>query len=153
MTNKSNVLKSVVNKNFLFQIYKEIFLLTIPKKVFCISFACVGGRRFVFFPQIKRIHLSLLEIQKSHTWREDRTACQCKRHKDTGSIPGLGRCPGWGHGHPSQYSCLGNPMDRGYFWAIVHRVSKSWTWLKRLSTAQQIGMWWKVWGRFKREGT
>ena len=32
---------------------------------------------------------------------------------DTGLIPGLGRCPGEGNGNPFQYSCLGNPMDRG----------------------------------------
>ena len=32
---------------------------------------------------------------------------------DTGSIPGLGRSPGEGNGNPFQYSCLGNPMDRG----------------------------------------
>ena len=33
--------------------------------------------------------------------------------RDMGSIPGLGRYPGVGHGNPLQYSCLGNPMDRG----------------------------------------
>jgi len=33
--------------------------------------------------------------------------------RDTGSIPGLGRSPGVGNGHPFQYSCLGNPLDRG----------------------------------------
>ena len=32
---------------------------------------------------------------------------------DVGSIPGSGRSPGGGHGNPSQYSCLENPMDRG----------------------------------------
>ena len=32
---------------------------------------------------------------------------------DLGLIPGLGRSPGEGHGNPIQYSCLGNPMDRG----------------------------------------
>ena len=33
--------------------------------------------------------------------------------KDIGSIPGLERFPGGGHGNPFQYSCLENPMDRG----------------------------------------
>ena len=33
--------------------------------------------------------------------------------KDAGSVPGLGRSPGGGHGNPLQYSCLENPMDRG----------------------------------------
>ena len=44
---------------------------------------------------------------------------------DIGSIPGLGRVPGGGNGNPLQYSCLENPMDRGDWQSIVHRVSKS----------------------------
>ena len=43
---------------------------------------------------------------------------------DTSSIPGLGRFPGGGNSNPLQYSCLGNPMDRGAWWATVHGVSK-----------------------------
>ena len=54
--------------------------------------------------------------------------------RDTGSIPGSGRSPGGRHGNPLQYSCLENPMDRGTWKATVHRVAKSWTRLKRLST-------------------
>ena len=38
---------------------------------------------------------------------------------DEDSIPGLGRSPGEGNGNPLQYSCLGNPMDRGVGWATV----------------------------------
>ena len=53
--------------------------------------------------------------------------------RDTGSVPELGRSPGEGHGNPLQYSCLENPMDRGAWWATVHRVAKSWTQLKRFS--------------------
>ena len=41
-----------------------------------------------------------------------------------GSIPGLGRSPE-GHGNPLQYSCLENPIDRGAWLAIVHRVAGS----------------------------
>ena len=44
---------------------------------------------------------------------------------DTGLIPGSGRSPGEENGNPLQYSCLGNTMDRGAWWAIVQRVSKS----------------------------
>ena len=44
---------------------------------------------------------------------------------DPSSIPGLRRSPGEGNGYPLQYSCLENPMDRGAWWAIVHRVAKS----------------------------
>ena len=43
---------------------------------------------------------------------------------DVGSIPGLGRSPE-GDGKPLQYSCLGNPMDRGSRQASVHGVTKS----------------------------
>ena len=46
---------------------------------------------------------------------------------DAVSIPGSGRSPGEGNGNPLQYSCLGNPMDKGAWWAIVHTVAKSWT--------------------------
>ena len=41
---------------------------------------------------------------------------------------------GEGNGNPLQYSCLENPMDRGAWWATVHRVAKSRTRLKRFST-------------------
>ena len=44
---------------------------------------------------------------------------------DLGPIPGSERCPGEGNGNPLQYSCLGNPMDRGAWWATVHGVAKS----------------------------
>ena len=44
---------------------------------------------------------------------------------DPGSIPGLGRSLGEGHGNPFQYSCLGNPMDREAWWATVHGLAKS----------------------------
>ena len=50
--------------------------------------------------------------------------------RDVGSIPGPGRVPGGGHGNPLQYSCLENPVDRGTWWATVHRVTKSRTQLK-----------------------
>ena len=40
--------------------------------------------------------------------------------RDSGLIPGLGRSPGGRKGSPVQYSCLGNLMDRGAWWAIVH---------------------------------
>ena len=49
----------------------------------------------------------------SSVWRED-----------TGSIPGLGRSPGGGNGNPLKYSYLGNPRDRGAWWATDHRAAK-----------------------------
>ena len=44
--------------------------------------------------------------------------------EDAGSIPGSGRCPGRGNDNLLQYSCLGNPMDRGAWWVTVHEVTK-----------------------------
>ena len=43
---------------------------------------------------------------------------------DAGLIPGSGRSLGEGNGNPLQYSCLGNPMSRGAWWATVHGVAK-----------------------------
>ena len=43
---------------------------------------------------------------------------------DQGSIPGSGRSPGEENGNPLQYSCLENPMDKGAWLAIVHRVTR-----------------------------
>ena len=54
--------------------------------------------------------------------------------RGVGSISGLGRSPGGGHGNPLQYFCLENPLDRGAWRATVHRIVKRWTQLNRLST-------------------
>ena len=55
----------------------------------------------------------------------------CASVGDTGDvglmIPRLGRSSGGGNGNPLHYSCSENPMDRGAWWATVHRVTKSWT--------------------------
>ena len=50
--------------------------------------------------------------------------------KDASSIPELGSSPGGGRSNLFQCSCLASPMDRGAWQAIVHRVAKSWIWLK-----------------------
>ena len=42
----------------------------------------------------------------------------------TGSVPGSGNSPGEGNGNRLQYSCLGNPTDRGAWQAVVRGVSK-----------------------------
>ena len=56
--------------------------------------------------------------QKKNTW------ANAGDMGDTGSILGLGRSPGGGHGNPLQYSCLENLMDRGAWRSTVHRVAK-----------------------------
>ena len=53
---------------------------------------------------------------------------------DLSSVPGSGRSPGGRHGNPLWCSCLENCMDRGAWWATVHRVAKSRTQLEQLST-------------------
>ena len=47
-----------------------------------------------------------------------------KNEGDPVLIPGSGRSPGKGNGYPLQYSYLGNPMDRGAWWATVHGLAK-----------------------------
>ena len=51
--------------------------------------------------------------------------------RDVGSVAGLGRSPGGGHGNPLQCSCLQSPMDRGAWQATIHSVAMSQTWPKR----------------------
>ena len=55
------------------------------------------------------------------------SACNAGNSEDVGSAPGSGRSPGEGNGNPLQYSCLGNPMDRGAWRAIVCGVVKGQT--------------------------
>ena len=53
-----------------------------------------------------------------------------------GLVPRLGRSPGEGHGYPLQYSCLGNPMDRGPCRATDHGVAKSQTQLSAYASSK-----------------
>ena len=55
---------------------------------------------------------------------------------DTVSIPGSGRSPGGGNGHPLQASRLENPMDRGAWWATVHELTEL-VMAEQLRTGQQ----------------
>ena len=52
------------------------------------------------------------------------SACNAGDPDNLGSIPGSGRYPGEENGNPLQYSCLGNPMDRGAWWSTVREVTK-----------------------------
>ena len=65
---------------------------------------------------------------------------------DLGSIPGLGRSPGGGHGNPLQYSCLEKPMDRGAWQVTVHGNHKESDTTEPLSTAQYCLF--SIWGLF-----
>ena len=72
--------------------------------------------------------------------------CHAGGIRDVALIPGSGRSPGGGHHNPLQYSCLENPMDRGAWWATVHGIAKSWTWLSihTRRTKGEIMNWIKV---------
>ena len=58
--------------------------------------------------------------------------------RDAGSIPGLGRSPGGGHGNKLEYSCLEDPMDKGAQQATVHGVAKSQTRLKQFGMHARV---------------
>ena len=68
--------------------------------------------------------------------------------RDTGSVPEhrfrCGKSPGGGRGNPLLCSCLENPVDRGAWWAPVHRIAKSWTRLKWLSPQFYIGLGYNI---------
>ena len=57
------------------------------------------------------------------------SACNARQETWFNLFNQLGRYPGEWNGNPLQYSCLEMPMDRGTWWATVHGVAKSWTWL------------------------
>ena len=60
-------------------------------------------------------------------WRVKNPPANAGNMRDTGSI--LGQLPADGNGYPLQYPCLENSRDRGAWWATVHWVTQSWTWL------------------------
>ena len=64
-------------------------------------------------------------------------ASACKA-EDPGLIPGSGRSPGEGNGNPLQYSWVENSMDGEAWWATVHGVAKSWTWLSNFTLLQTM---------------
>ena len=77
-------------------------------------------------------HVAPNMLFKHFWWLKQKRIClQCWR---AGSIPGSGRSPGEGNGNPLQYSYLGNSMDRGTWWASIHGVAKSQTWLTNTLT-------------------
>ena len=59
--------------------------------------------------------------------------------RDVGLIPGLGKSPGGGHENPLPDYCLEDPMDRGAWWATVHRAAES-KGLKPFSTHEPVSI-------------
>ena len=134
----TNVLYFVLYSFFKFEFYKRrAFCL------FCTLFCCT---------QVSRICcLGLLEECLEYNWHSVRASqvvlavknppANVGDLRDTDWIPGSGRSPGGGNGNPPQYSCLENPMDRVTWWAMVHRIAKSQTWLKWLSSQGAADKW------------
>ena len=115
------------------------YLLTIIKKVCYLDLLSnVLGVLHALLQLIEKKILWVRCYQNSHFIAEETEARGVKGSDDKasacnvgdpGSIPGLGSSPGEGNGNLLQYSCLENPMDGGAWWATVHVVAKSWTWL------------------------
>ena len=79
-----------------------------------------------FMPVIVTSYKSVYKISLGFSGDSDskESACKAEDAGDAHSIPGSGRSPGEGNGHPLWYSCLGNLMDRGACWATVQGVTK-----------------------------
>ena len=81
-----------------------------------------SNRTLPWPPQIKVSFSTLVGFPGDSDGRES-----AFKAGDPSLIPRLERSPGEGNGSTLQYSCLGNPMDRGVWRATVHEVAKSWT--------------------------
>ena len=64
-------------------------------------------------------------LESSELWRPKESTWNAEDAGDMGSILKVGRSPGVGNGNPLQYSCLGNSMDKGTWWAAAHEVAES----------------------------
>ena len=117
----------------------------IPKNPFILSYfkfavlkwiSCMVFSSWKKFPMVKRCLFNLLNGASQVVLLVKNPPANAGDIRDVGLVLGSGRSPGGRHGNPLQYSCLENPIDRGTWWATVHRAIKSQTWLKRLNTAQ-----------------
>ena len=88
----------------------------------CITFFPICGPYFNGRVQRELFELTKTLIGLSWWFSGKEFACNTG---DLSSIPGSGRSPGEANGNPLQYSCLGNSMDRGAWWATVHAVTES----------------------------
>ena len=81
--------------------------------------------KMLFIRNVVRTQQNLQWFSQTGGTSGKEPACQSEDIRGTDSIPGSGRSPGEGNGNPRQYFSLENPMDRGTWWATVHRVAKS----------------------------
>ena len=80
--------------------------------------------KIIEFSHSRKWHKSLENKTQAQLGSSDGKESTCNAG-DLGSIPGLGRSSGEGHGNPLQYSCLENPTERGPWQATVRGVPKS----------------------------
>ena len=85
----------------------------------------------LYYSKVEEICISLLIAQLvENPPAMQETACKAR---DVDSIHGSGKFPGEGNGNPLQYSCLGNPKDRGAWQATFHGVARRQTQLSDLT--------------------
>ena len=97
------------------------------------DFSCIYPIKYISLK--KSIYLTFLVAHFLGGSDTKESACSTG---DPGLIPGLGRSPREGNDYPLQYSCLKYSMDRGAWWATVHGVAKSRTWLSNLHTHMNV---------------
>ena len=83
----------------------------------------------------------LWHIQIKLPWWLSGKESACRSHRRHRFNPWVGKIPWRRAWNPLQYSCRENPMARGAWWAAVHGVTKSWTWLKQLGTRVCSSLW------------
>ena len=118
--------------------YKVCFLP--HQQIFCNSHCCtmlLGHQRP---PPMGKIELYTVWMMWLPWWLNSKEySCQCRRHRRLRFNPWVGWSPGEGNGNLLQYSCLENSMDRGAWWATVHGVAKSQTWVSKRLTHTHTG--------------
>ena len=115
--------------------FQVLFLWIHPLWIKVRNFLVHKGFSWCFSHFQLRIRYELPPVVGLPQWFSGKeSACNAGVAGNAGSIPGLGRYPGGGHGNPLQYSCLENPMDRGAWRTAVHRVAKNQIRLQWLST-------------------
>ena len=122
------------------RIWTEVSFFPKVSKLFTFGLPClrcIHGRNeasifFCMYNSISKYSLIVDNFIKQGTpygTMGKESTCKARAVGSMGLIPELERSPGGGNGNPLQYSFLDNPMDRGAWWATVHGVKKSQTWL------------------------
>ena len=124
---------STLNTEFLFYLFLWTFY------IFWTLILCSCMSNYLIWSSLYRHFVTRMLWCELSEWLSGKEfLCSAGDTGDVDSVPSSGRFPGGEHGNPLQYSYLENPMDRGGWWAIVHRIAKSQTRLKGLSTCFDV---------------